>query len=71
MVQGETSIAAEVLHSLPYMHKKDDGSFWQHLHAYYSSHDTGFAEINPQVGSKILDFEYPLRAGMGTMYYNE
>ena len=35
VLQGETTIAAEVFHNLPPMYKDDCKSFWQHLQAPY------------------------------------
>jgi len=35
VLQGETTIAAQVFHNLPQMYKDDCNSFWQHLQAPY------------------------------------
>ena len=65
VVQGQTSIAAEVIHSLPYMQKEDGCSYWFHLLPPCGSHCVISARVDSKIAYKMQDLGYPLSMGKG------
>jgi len=71
VLQGEISIAAEVICNLLQTHKNGVGRFWQHLQVSYCSHHVIFIKANYQIAHQIQDFGYPPCTGNGAVYCKE
>ena len=55
VLQGETSIAAEVVHNLPLMYEIDNSSFWKHMSATYGAHRVISTKVDSQFAHKVSE----------------
>ena len=62
MLQEETSIAAKLVHNLPFTYRVDGRSLGKHLATTYGSHHVLSAWVDSQLTHKMLNFGGTLSA---------
>ena len=65
--KGDTSIATEVFHNLPWMHREVGTSFSKYLQSHYGLHHAISAKVDSKIECKIPDAGYPLSTGDGIL----
>ena len=71
MIQGVRSVAAWLVHMLPWMYEDSLRTFWQYLRDPCGPHCVVSGKHNSQMSCKISDFRHPLCTGNGMMCCKE